>query len=167
MARSGGAHRRHRAVRQPSPLRRGVTRAFMTLVSTAAVLMTGAGYYVAHGALGGITVSQALSPDDPRSSGDNMNILLIGLDSRKDQDGNDLPNSILKQLHAGDSDDGGYNTNTLILVHVSSDNKVVAFSIPATTGCRSTAYRGTTTSRSKRRTASPSSTSPRSWPTRV
>ncbi|MEZ0350034.1 LCP family protein [Mycobacterium sp. pR1184] len=130
MARSGGAHRRHRAVRQPSPLRRGVTRAFMTLVSTAAVLMTGAGYYVAHGALGGITVSQALSPDDPRSSGDNMNILLIGLDSRKDQDGNDLPNSILKQLHAGDSDDGGYNTNTLILVHVSSDNKVVAFSIP-------------------------------------
>ena len=59
-----------------------------------------------------------------------MNILLIGLDSRKDQDGNDLPNSILKQLHAGDSDDGGYNTNTLILVHVSADNKVVAFSIP-------------------------------------
>lgn len=130
MARSGGAHRRHRAVRQPSPLRRGVTRAFMTLVSTAAVLMTGAGYYVAHGALGGITVSEALTPEDPRSSGDNMNILLIGLDSRKDQDGNDLPNSILKQLHAGDSDDGGYNTNTLILVHVGADNKVVAFSIP-------------------------------------
>jgi len=130
MARSGGAHRRHRAVRQPTPLRNGLTRSFMALVSVAAILMTGAGYYVAHGALGGITVSDALSPDDPRSSGDNMNILLIGLDSRKDQDGNDLPSSILKQLHAGDSDDGGYNTNTLILVHVGSDNKVVAFSIP-------------------------------------
>ncbi|MFP1154777.1 LCP family protein [Mycobacterium sherrisii] len=130
MGRSGGAHRRHRAVRQPSALRRGVSRAFMALVSTAAVLMTGAGYYVAHGALGGITVSDALTPDDPRSTGDNMNILLIGLDSRKDQNGNDLPNSILKQLHAGDSDDGGYNTNTLILVHVGADNKVVAFSIP-------------------------------------
>ena len=130
MARSGGAHRRHRAVRQPSPLRKGLTRSFMALVSVAAILMTGAGYYVAHGALGGITVSEALSPDDPRSSGDNMNILLIGLDSRKDQDGNDLPSSILKQLHAGDSDDGGYNTNTLILVHVGDDNKVTAFSIP-------------------------------------
>jgi LCP family protein required for cell wall assembly len=129
MARSG-AHHRHRAVRQPSPLRKGLTRTFMALVSVAAILMTGAGYYVAHGALGGITVSDALSPDDPRSSGDNMNILLIGLDSRKDQDGNDLPWSILKQLHAGDSDDGGYNTNTLILVHVGADNKVVAFSIP-------------------------------------
>jgi LCP family protein required for cell wall assembly len=130
MARAGGAHRRHRAVRQPSPIRKGLTRSFMALVSVAAILMTGAGYYVAHGALGGITVSDALRPDDPRSSGDNMNILLIGLDSRKDQDGNDLPSSILKQLHAGDSDDGGYNTNTLILVHIGADNKVVAFSIP-------------------------------------
>src|ERR1700759_344958 len=130
MARTGGAHHRHRAVRQQSRLGKGLTRGLMTLVSVAAILRTGAGYWVAHGALGGITVSDALSPDDPRSSGDNMNILLIGLDSRKDQDGNDLPWSILKQLHAGDSDDGGYNTNTLILVHVGADNKVVAFSIP-------------------------------------
>jgi len=102
----------------------------MTLVSLVAVLLTGAGYWVAHGALGGITISEALSPDDPRSSGNQMNILLIGLDSRKDQDGNDLPSSILRQLHAGDSDDGGYNTNTLILVHVGADGKAVAFSIP-------------------------------------
>jgi LCP family protein required for cell wall assembly len=107
-----------------------MARSFMTLVSLAAVLLTGAGYWVAHGALGGITVSQALSPEDPRSSGSNMNILLIGLDSRKDQDGNDLPWKILKQLHAGDSDDGGYNTNTLILVHIGADDKIVAFSIP-------------------------------------
>src|SRR5271168_58995 len=130
MARSGGAHHRHRAVRRPSRLRQGVTRGFLTLASVVAVLLTGAGYWVAHGALGGITVSDALSPEDPRSSGNNMNILLIGLDSRKDQDGNDLPWSILKHLHAGDSDDGGYNTNTLILVHVGADDKVVAFSIP-------------------------------------
>ncbi|SPM34350.1 Anionic cell wall polymer biosynthesis enzyme, LytR-Cps2A-Psr (LCP) family [Mycobacterium rhizamassiliense] len=130
MAGSGGARHRHRAVRQPSALRKGLSRGFMTVVSLGAVLMTGAGYYVAHGALGGITVSDALTAEDPRSSGNEMNILLIGLDSRKDQDGNDLPNSILKQLHAGDSDDGGYNTNTLILVHVGADDKVVAFSIP-------------------------------------
>src|ERR1700722_8133374 len=130
MTSSGGARHRHRAVPQRSPLRKGLSRGLMSLVSVAAVLMTGAGYYVAHGALGGITVSEALSPEDPRSSGAEMNILLIGLDSRKDQDGNDLPNSILRQLHAGDSDDGGYNHNTLILVHVGADDKVVAFSIP-------------------------------------
>jgi LCP family protein required for cell wall assembly len=130
MARSGGAHHRHRAVRQQSRLGKAIARSFMALVSVVAVLLTGAGYWVAHGALGGITVSEALSPEDPRSNGNEMNILLIGLDSRKDQNGNDLPSSILKHLHAGDSDDGGYNTNTLILVHVGADNKVVAFSIP-------------------------------------
>ena len=37
---------------------------------------------------------------------------------------------VLKHLHAGDSDDGGYNTNTLILAHVSADDRVTAFSIP-------------------------------------
>jgi LCP family protein required for cell wall assembly len=60
-----------------------------------------------------------------------MNILLIGLDSRKDQDGNPLPPQVLDKLHAGDGNEGGYNTNTLILMHVPADgSKVVAFSIP-------------------------------------
>jgi LCP family protein required for cell wall assembly len=101
-----------------------------SLVAVVAVIATGSGWWMAHGVLGGITVSQALSSEDPKSSGDAMNVLLIGLDSRKDQNGNDLPWKILKHLHAGDSDDGGYNTNTLILAHVSADDRVTAFSIP-------------------------------------
>lgn len=121
---------RHRMPPRPSRIRRGVTRGVAALVWTAAILLTGGGYWVAHGALDGITVSDALSAEDPRSPGDEMNILLIGLDSRKDQDGNELPSAILNRLHAGDSDAGGYNTNTLILVHVGTDDKVVAFSIP-------------------------------------
>ena len=102
-------------------------------MAVAAVTATGSGYWMAHGilgGLGGITVSQALGAQDPKSTGDGENILLIGLDSRKDQNGDDLPWSVLKHLHAGDSDDGGYNTNTLILAHVSTDDKVTAFSIP-------------------------------------
>jgi anionic cell wall polymer biosynthesis LytR-Cps2A-Psr (LCP) family protein len=59
-----------------------------------------------------------------------MNVLLLGLDSRKDQQGNDHPQEMLDQIHAGDSDAGGYNTNALILAHVDADNKVTAFSIP-------------------------------------
>jgi LCP family protein required for cell wall assembly len=59
-----------------------------------------------------------------------MNVLLMGLDSRKDQNGNDLPQDLLDKLHAGDSDAGGYNTNTLILVHIAADDQVTAFSIP-------------------------------------
>ncbi|ORB17849.1 LCP family protein [Mycobacterium noviomagense] len=130
MAKRAGGRARHRATPVRSQLRRRLARGCLALVSVAAVLLTGAGWWVAHGALGGITVSQALGSEDPRSSGGAMNILLIGLDSRKDQDGNDLPWAILKHLHAGDSDAGGYNTNTLILVHVGADDRVVAFSIP-------------------------------------
>jgi LCP family protein required for cell wall assembly len=112
--------------------RRGfaVGRAWMALVSAVAIVATGAGWWAAQHALGGITVSDALGADDPRSTGAAINILLIGLDSRKDQQGNDLPQAILDQLHAGDSDAGGYNTNTLILVHLSADNRITAFSIP-------------------------------------
>ena len=98
------------------------------MVSALMLMVTGLAYWEAHGLLGGINISSAL--DGPRSTGGGMNILLIGLDSRKDQDGNDLPSEVLDQLHAGDSEAGGYNTNTLILVHIGSDNRVVAFSIP-------------------------------------
>jgi LCP family protein required for cell wall assembly len=103
---------------------------FWTLVTLFLVSATGSAYWMAHGTLGGITVSQALGSNDPKSSGNATNVLLIGLDSRKDQDGNDLSWNLLKHLHAGDSDDGGYNTNTLILAHVSADDRVTAFSIP-------------------------------------
>jgi LCP family protein required for cell wall assembly len=107
-----------------------LAHAVWTLVAVFTVLVTGSAWWTAHGMLGGITVSQALGSQDPKSTGDGQNILLIGLDSRKDQDGDELPWAVLKHLHAGDSDDGGYNTNTLILAHVSADDKVTAFSIP-------------------------------------
>jgi LCP family protein required for cell wall assembly len=107
-----------------------VARSAIGLASVVVVMLTGLAYSQAHGLLSGITVSQALGSDEPRSSGGAMNILLIGLDSRKDQAGNELPDELLDKLHAGDSDSGGYNTNTLILVHISADDRVVAFSIP-------------------------------------
>jgi LCP family protein required for cell wall assembly len=126
--RSGAKHR-HRA--EPTAAQgRGFIGAFFAFIAVVALVATGAGWWMAHGMLGGITVSQALRSEDPKSTGDGMNVLLIGLDSRKDQDGNDLPWTMLKHLHAGDSDDGGYNTNTLILAHVSADDRVTAFSIP-------------------------------------
>ncbi len=115
----------HRGFRPSLILRVGA--AFVAAVLLAA---TGAGWWTFHGLLNGITVSQALGADAPRSTGAAVNILLIGLDSRKDQSGNDLPQEMLDQLHAGDSTSGGYNTNTLILVHLAEDGSVEAFSIP-------------------------------------
>jgi LCP family protein required for cell wall assembly len=109
---------------------RAAARALVAVVSVVAVAATGTMWWSTRDVLGGFTVSDALPADAARSGGGAMNILLIGLDSRKDQDGNELPQEVLDQLHAGDSDSGGYNTNTLILVHMSADNAVTAFSIP-------------------------------------
>jgi LCP family protein required for cell wall assembly len=107
-------------------------RLVLALVSAVVLAITGVAWYGVHGVINGFTISHALGIDLPGSGNVNgdMNILLIGLDSRRDQNGDELPQELLDQLHAGDSDSGGYNTNTLILVHVTSDNHIVAFSIP-------------------------------------
>ena len=105
-------------------------RTLLSLLAAAVLTVTGLAYWQAQGVLDGFTVSHALGGDAPRSDKGSMNILLIGLDSRKDQYGNDLPQGILDKLHAGDSSSGGYNTNTLILVHIGADDRVSAFSIP-------------------------------------
>ena len=121
---------RHRAQRERPGRAHWVLRVLLALAAAVAVALTGVGFLVTHGALSGLTISSALSANDPKSTGGAMNILLIGLDSRRDQDGNALPPEVLAKLHAGDSDSGGYNANTLILVRVSADGRVVAFSIP-------------------------------------
>ena len=52
-------------------LRRGfaIARIGMAMMSMIAIAATGAGWWAAHHTLGGITVSQALGADDPRSTG--------------------------------------------------------------------------------------------------
>ena len=65
-----------------------------------------------------------------------QNILLMGLESRTDWNGNILPNDILRALHAGSRQQiqngtGGNATNTLILIHIFAGGKrAVGFSIP-------------------------------------
>src|SRR5271169_4755205 len=65
-----------------------------------------------------------------------QNILLMGLESRRDWNGNILPASILAKLHAGNAQavangNGGNATNTLILIHIfAGGKKAVGFSIP-------------------------------------
>jgi LCP family protein required for cell wall assembly len=65
-----------------------------------------------------------------------QNILLMGLESRTDWQGNILPNDVLKALHACNAQEvadgcGGNDTNTLILIHIpAGGQKAVGFSIP-------------------------------------
>ena len=65
-----------------------------------------------------------------------MNILLMGLESRTDYQGNILPADLLAAMHAGSVQGvangvGGQATNTLILIHIfAGGQKAVGFSIP-------------------------------------
>lgn len=134
---TSGRHRfaphERQASRRPWVVRAG--RTVVGLAAVSALLVSGVGWTVYREATTGLTTSDALIdlPDNrPAQNGADTNILLIGLDSRKDMDGNDLPAEFVTDtLHAGDSDVGGYNTNTLLLLHLPSDGgRAKAISIP-------------------------------------
>ncbi|MEP6649039.1 MAG: LCP family protein [Lapillicoccus sp.] len=72
----------------------------------------------------GITTSDVLGADGTAASGSprgDTNILIMGLDSRVDENGEPLPADIYAALHAGDAADGGLNANVLMLLHIPSD----------------------------------------------
>ena len=71
----------------------------------------------------GITTSDVLGADGAATTsprGD-TNILIMGLDSRVDENGEPLPAEIYAALHAGDAFDGGLNANVLMLLHIPGD----------------------------------------------
>lgn len=128
------AHRRKTTTkRDHRPSRRRRRRLARTLLITGCALTVMAGgtaWYVYRDLAAAIGSSKALEGAEKSASGD-VNILLMGLDSRKDQNGEDLPDDVLDKLHAGSSDIGGYNANTLILLHVPADgSQAKAFSVP-------------------------------------
>ncbi|OKI93454.1 LCP family protein [Kitasatospora sp. CB01950] len=102
-------------------------------VSLAVLAVSGFAWYTVND-LNGVTRSHALDEakkNAPKHLDKSLNILLIGLDSRKDMDGNDLPKEFVQdELHAGSSEIGGYNTNSLIVLHIPPSGKVQAVSIP-------------------------------------
>ncbi|MER5931695.1 LCP family protein [Streptomyces sp. NPDC002054] len=114
--------------RRRSPRR--ITRLLLTTAAALVVLVGGTAWYLYRDLAGSIGTSKALQGAEKSAHGD-TNILLMGLDSRRDKNGEKLPEKVLDRLHAGSSDIGGYNTNTLILLHVPADGgKAKAFSIP-------------------------------------
>ena len=130
----GGRGRKPRRRGGPPKLPRGLRIGGRVLAGSLSVLVLVAaagGWYIERTLLQTFTTSNALAGLGGHPEAD-QNILLMGLDSRKDMNGNDLPPAILSQLHAGSSSDiGGYNTNTLILLHVPADGSAAtALSIP-------------------------------------
>ncbi|MEV5721619.1 LCP family protein, partial [Amycolatopsis mediterranei] len=80
----------------------------------------------------GVTTADVIDPGQAATSpADEQNILLVGLDTRTDAEGNPLPQDLLDQLHAGSASDGGDNTDTMIVVHIPAGGEgATAFSIP-------------------------------------
>ena len=69
--------------------------------------------------------------EEPEADTSEQNILIMGMDSRVDQNGEPLPDYVYEALHAGNADDGGYNANVLMLLHIPEDrSQTTVISIP-------------------------------------
>lgn len=106
-------------------------RRFTAGLSIAITLLAFSFYFFDKTAGSAIPRSNVLKGAKQSVSGD-VNILLLGLDSRRDNNGNNLPRKLLDLMHVGSSSSiGGYNTNTMILIHIPASGKsAVAISIP-------------------------------------
>jgi LCP family protein required for cell wall assembly len=103
------------------------------VVAASVLLVSGYAYHV-ESQLNGIASSN-VDTGGPQTGA--MNILLMGLESRTDYNGNTLSSSLLTAMHAGSVYGvnklgvGGQDTNTLILIHIFAGGKKAAgISIP-------------------------------------
>jgi LCP family protein required for cell wall assembly len=119
----------------PMPLRPLLQRsgyALSCIFAALALLISGFSYFVIRD-VNGIGGSHAITSGPSIGA---QNILLMGLESRRDWNGNILPSGILAKLHAGsrqgvENGVGGNDTNTLILIHIpAGGKKAIGFSIP-------------------------------------
>ncbi len=119
----------------PAPLWGAAGKAGYALSCVAAAIVlaiSGFSYFVVK-AVGSIGGSHAIVSGPSIGA---QNILLMGLESRTDWQGNILPDDVLKALHACNRQEieagcGGNATNTLILIHIpAGGKKAVGFSIP-------------------------------------
>ncbi len=107
-------------------------RGAVAAASVAVLVATGYGYSVVRQVADGLVTSDALGePAEPRGLDEAFTALLVGIDSRTDANGNPLPPEVLAQLRAGE-DEGQFNTDTIILLHVPAgpDPSASAISIP-------------------------------------
>jgi LCP family protein required for cell wall assembly len=104
-------------------------RATLVVLSALTLLLTGYGWSVYRQLDSSLVTSDVLGPAAAPDGA--TDILLVGLDSRTDANGNPLPQQVLDELNAG-PDTGVMNTDTLILVRIPNDptKTSTAVSIP-------------------------------------
>jgi LCP family protein required for cell wall assembly len=104
----------------------------VTAAISIAITLLSFSFYLFDKTAGGAIPRSNVLNGTKQSNGGDTNILLLGLDSRRDNNGNNLPRKLLDLMHVGSSSAvGGYNTNTMILIHIPAGGKnAVAISIP-------------------------------------
>ncbi len=113
-------------------VRRRLVYSVVCVASAVVLAVSGFSYFVVRD-VSSIGSSHAISGGPSIGA---QNILLMGLESRRDWNGNILPTNVLNALHAGSAQGvangvGGNDTNTLILIHIpAGGGKAVGFSIP-------------------------------------
>ncbi|GAA5150631.1 LCP family protein [Pseudonocardia eucalypti] len=115
-----------------SASRRIGLRVVVALLSTMVLATTGIGWRFYTDLTGGINTSDVISLDggESKPSGTDVNVLLVGVDSRTDAQGRPLSKQVLAQLRSG-AEDGVLNSDTIILLHVPADGgKATAISVP-------------------------------------
>jgi LCP family protein required for cell wall assembly len=104
------------------------------VLSASVLVSTGIGWHLYQDLTGGLATSDVITGgalfggDEP--AGSDLNILLVGVDSRTDAQGRPLSKKILAELRSG-AEDGVLNSDTIILLHVPANGaKATAISIP-------------------------------------
>jgi LCP family protein required for cell wall assembly len=111
-------------------------RAFVALLSAAVVASMGFAWYTFRTADDNVVRDDVIAAtpknadtqsarDLPRTA---QTILLVGLDSRTDTQGNPLPQEVLDAYNAGE-DTGVENTDTMMVVHIPADPAKKAFAV--------------------------------------
>jgi LCP family protein required for cell wall assembly len=111
-------------------LRSGKT--LVSIISVAVLVLTWYGWQFIGDPNSGLATSQVFEDNElhavPLDGA--VDILLVGMDSRTDAQGNPLPREVLDMLHAGEAD-GEKQTDTMILVHIPQNGRrAVAISFP-------------------------------------
>jgi LCP family protein required for cell wall assembly len=99
-----------------------ITRVLAAVVSAALLAGSGWGWYLSQVADASLNRTDAIPSSGNDGIGTDMNLLLVGQDSRED-----LTPEQLVELNAGANDSGGLNTDTMILVHVPADGSRASF----------------------------------------
>ncbi|GLZ31878.1 LytTR family transcriptional regulator [Lentzea sp. NBRC 105346] len=122
--------------RRPSGAARGASntgKVFVSLLSAVILLVTGIAWKNIKALQDGLTTQDVIGEEGggERPADGAIDIMLVGMDSRTDAKGNPLPQEVLNELQAGDSESGGLNTDTLIMMHIPNDSsKAYAVSFP-------------------------------------